>query len=146
MDHYYDYVYDAIFAEYKDYITKNSKYSPKVVKTNSNTSSHFPLISCVLVDNTDTDHCTNDRIERYENFYFTINIYTKNKTKGANVVEASEVINEELSKLTMQFFGGKLNMRKTRNTPTPNLDTSVLRRTIQYSCMIGNVRGNIIRR
>lgn len=146
MEHYYDYVYDTIFSEYKDYIIANSKYSPRVVKTNSNVSSYFPLVSCVLSDNTDTDHCTNDRIEKYEAFYFTINIYTKDKTKDANVVEASEIINEELSRLTMQFFGGKLNMKKTQNRPTPNLDTSVLRKTIQYQCLIGNIRGNIIRR
>ena len=146
MEQYYDYVYDTIFSEYKDYILANSKYNPRVVKSYSNTSSYFPIISCVLRNNTDTDYCTNDRIERYEAFYFTIDIYTKNKVKGANIVTASEIINEELSKLTMQFFGGKLNMRKTLNTPTPNLDTSILRKTIQYQCLIGNCRGNIIRR
>ena len=78
--------------------------------------------------------------------HFKIDIYTKNKTQGANIVTASQVINEELSRLTMEFFGGKLNMKKTLNKPTPNLDTEILRKTIQYQCLIGNARGNIIRR
>lgn len=138
--------YDLIFQEFKKYIEENSQYGAKVVKYNTNTSTHFPLVSCILSDNKDTDFCSIDKLEYYEAFYFTIDIYTKDKTQGANIVVASQVINEELSRLTMEFFGGKLNMKKTLNRPTPNLDTSILRKTIQYQCIIGNVRGNIIRR
>lgn len=138
--------YDLIFDEYKKFIEENSQYGARVVKYNTNTSSYFPLITCVLSDNQDTNECTNDKIEYYESFYFTIDIYTKDKTKGTNVVVASQIINDELSKLTIKFFGEKLNMKKTLNRPTPNLDYSILRKTIQYQCLIGNVRGNIIRR
>ena len=138
--------YDLIFQEFKEFIEKNSQYGARVVKYNTNTSSYFPLITCVLSDNQDTDECTLDKIEYYEAFYFTIDIYTKDKTSGPNTVIASQIISDELSKLTMQFFGEKLNMKKTLNRPTPNLDTSILRKTIQYQCWIGNARGNIIRR
>ena len=138
--------YDLIFKEFKKFIQENSQYNPIVVKYNTNASPQFPLITCMLSNNIDTEHCTNDKIEYYEAFYFTIYIYTKNKTQGANIVTASQVINEELSRLTMEFFGGKLNMKKTLNKPTPNLDTEILRKTIQYQCLIGNARGNIIRR
>ena len=138
--------YDEIFNAYKEYMETNSKYNVKVVKYNTNTSTYFPLLTCVLNNNIDTDYCTIDMIERYEAFYFTINIYTKDKTKGANIQVASQVINDELSALTQKFFGEKLNMKKTLNQPTPNLDISVLRKTIQYQCLIGSARGNIIRR
>ena len=138
--------YDLIFQEFKEFIEKNSQYGARVVKYNTNTSSYFPLITCVLSDNQDTDECTLDKIEYYESFYFTIDIYTKDKTSGPNTVIASQIISDELSKLTMKFFGEKLNMKKTLNRPTPNLDTSILRKTIQYQCWIGNARGNIIRR
>jgi hypothetical protein len=138
--------YDEIFNAYKEYMETNSKYNVKVVKYNTNTSTYFPLVTCVLNNNIDTDYCTIDMIERYEAFYFTINIYTKDKTKGANIQVASQVINDELSALTQKFFGEKLNMKKTLNQPTPNLDISVLRKTIQYQCLIGSARGNIIRR
>lgn len=139
-------VYDEIFNAFKNYVEENSEYNPRIVKYNTNTSTYFPIITCILSDNKDTNDCTIDKIEYYEEFYFTIDIYTKDKKNGNNVVIASQIINDELSRLTMEFFGGKLNMKKTQNKPTPNLDTSILRKTIQYQCLIGNVRKNIIRR
>ena len=139
-------VYDEIFNAFKNYVEENSEYNPRIVKYNTNTSTYFPIITCILSDNKDTNYCTIDKIEYYEEFYFTIDIYTKDKKNGNNVVIASQIINDELSRLTMEFFGGKLNMKKTQNKPTPNLDTSILRKTIQYQCLIGNVRENIIRR
>lgn len=138
--------YDEIFDRYKEFIENNSQYGARVVKYNTNTSTYFPLITCVLSDNKDTDNCTNDKIEFYESFYFTIDIYTKDKTKGNNLVVASQKISDELTKLTIKFFGEIMNMKRTLNKPTPNLDSSILRKTIQYQCLIGNVRGNIIRR
>ena len=138
--------YDLIFDEFKKFIEENSQYGARVVKYNTNTSSYFPLITCVLSNNQDTDECTLDKIEYYEAFYFTIDIYTKDKTVGPNIVTASQIINDELSKLTMKFFGEELIMKMTLNRPTPNLDTSILRKTIQYQCLIGNIRGKIIRR
>lgn len=137
--------YEEIFSEYKKFIEENSQYSARVVKYNTNTSSYFPIITCVLSDNKDTDDCTIDYIERYESYYFTIDIYTKDKNINGSKV-ASQVISNELSDLTIKFFGDKLRMKKTLNRPTPNLDTEILRKTIQYQCLIGNVRGNIIRR
>lgn len=137
---------DKIYYEYKQFIEQRSDYKPKVVKYYTNTSTYFPIISCTLTNNTATDNCTNDKIEQYEAYYYTINIYAKDKTKGANVVVASQVIVDELTQLTIQFFGEKLNMLKTLNQPTPNADTSIFRQTIRYQCLIGNVRGNIIRR
>lgn len=137
--------YEEIFDRYKKFIEENSQYNARVVKYNTNTSTYFPIITCTLSNNMDTDHCTLDKIEYYESFYFTINIFTKDKTiEGTKV--ASNEINKELCKLTTYFFGDKMNMKKTLYRPTPNLDTSILRVTIQYQCLIGNVRGNIIRR
>jgi len=148
--------YEEIYARFKDYIESNSQYNAKVVKYNTNTSTYFPIVTCVLDDNKDTDNCTNDKIEFYEAHYYTINIYTKDQNKtvtnvvngeetSQNVKVASQVINNELTKMTIQFFD-KLNMKRTLCKYTPNIDTQVLRRTINYQCMIGNVRGNIIRR
>lgn len=137
--------YEEIFDRYKKFLEENSQYSPKVVKYNTNTSPYFPVVVLTLSDNKDTNYCTNDKVEFYEEFYFTINIYTKNEKKGNNIVVASQIINNELTKLTILFFDS-LNMKRTLNRPTPNYDDEVLRRTIQYQCLIGNIRGNIIRR
>lgn len=136
--------YEEIFDRYKKFIEENSQYNARVVKYNTNTSTYFPIISFVLNNNIDTDYATNDKIEYYEGFYFTIDIYTQDKIVGS-IKTASQVINDELTKLTIKFFG-EMNMKRTLCKPTPNLDKSILRRTIQYQCLIGNARGNIIRR
>ena len=136
--------YEEIYARFKQYIESNSQYNARVVKNNTNTSTHFPIVSCVLDDNKDTDNCTNDKIEFYEAHYYIINIYTKDQNQSGEKI-ASQVINNELTKLTIQFFD-KLNMKRTLCKYTPNIDTSILRRTLNYQCLIGNVRGNIIRR
>lgn len=136
--------YDILFDEYKKFIEEKSQYNARVVKYNTNTSAYFPLITFVLSNNADTDYSSIDKIEYYESFYFTIDIYTKDKNIKNQVI-ASQIINDELTKLTIQFFGEK-NLKRTLTRPTPNLDTSIYRRTIQYQCLIGNVRGNIIRR
>ena len=138
-------VYDKIFQEYKEYIENNSRFVPRIVKAYTSKSTDFPLISCILSNNVDTDYCTNDMIEKYEEYYFTIDIYTKDKTIDGEKV-SSQLISDELSNLTMKFFGEKKRMKKTLNQPIPNLDTSILRKTIRYQCLIGNVRENIIRR
>lgn len=138
--------YNKIFNEFKEFIKNNATYKTKVAKYNTNSKPPFPLITVTLSDNKDTDYCTTDKIEKYESLYLTIDIYTKDKNLDDGTIIASDEINEELSMLTMIFFGEKLNMKKTLNKPTPNLDTSILRKTIQYQCLIGNARGNIIRR
>lgn len=137
--------YEEIFDRYKKFIEENSQYNARVVKYNTNTSSYFPLITCVLSNNTDTDNCTIDKIEYYEAFYFTINIFTKDKIINGEKI-SSNVIDNELCKLTTYFFGEIMNLKKTLNKPTPNLDKDILRRTMQYQCLIGYARGNIIRR
>lgn len=136
--------YEEIYARFKEYIESNSQYNARVVKNNTHTSTYFPLVSCVLDDNKDTDNCTNDKIEFYEAHYYIINIYTKDKNKDGETI-ASQKINDELTKMTIQFFS-QLNMKRTLCKYAPNIDTSVLRRIINYQCLIGNARGNIIRR
>lgn len=136
--------YEEVFDRYKKFIEENSQYNARVVKYNTNTSAYFPLITCVLSDNKDTSYTTLGKEEYYEAHYFTINIYTKDKTINSEKI-SSDAINKELCKLTTYFFG-EMNMKKTLNRPTPNLDQSILRRTMQFQCLIGNVRGNIIRR
>lgn len=138
--------YERVFFEYKNFVKSRSQYNPEVVKYTTNTASVFPTIVFSMSNNTHTDNGTVDRIELYDAIYFTINIYTKDKIKGTNIVTASQVINDELSKLTNQFFGNLVGMKKTMDSPQPNLDTSILRKVIQYQCLKGNIRGNIIRR
>lgn len=136
--------YNLLFKEFKEYIDNNSQYNVKVVKHNTNTSTHFPVISFVLTNFINTNECTIDKIEYYDNFYFTIDIYSKNKVISGKTISA-QVISEDLLKLVLKFFDKK-NMLRTSCRPTFNLDDSISRINVQYQCAIGNARGNIIRR
>lgn len=135
--------YNIIFDNYKEFIEINSKYKPRVVKYNTNTSAYFPIISCLLADNPLLDK-TSKNADKLEKYYFTIEIYAKDTTKGKAKI-SSQVIIDELIDLTYTFFESGLNMDRKLSKPTINIDTSVLRHIIQYECTINN-RGNIIRR
>ena len=135
--------YDLIFDAYKKHIEDNSQYGARVVKYNTNTSTYFPLVTFTLSNNVDLDNNSLKNVDYFEKFYFTIDIYTKNKGSGEQLI-ASQVIDKEIELLTTSFFR-QLGFKKTLNKPTPNLDTSIFRRTMQYQCEMGN-RGNIIRR
>ena len=136
--------YNQIYQDYKEFIVEKSQYNPRVVKGYTSTSTYFPIISCQLSNLTDTDYCTIDMIEKHEEMYLTIDIYTKDKTIGANKI-ASQLINDELTELTMQFFSS-INMKKTLCRIIPNADQDITRRTIQCQGLISSARGNIIRR
>lgn len=136
--------YNELFKEYKDFISTNSSYNPKIVKETTNTSPYFPVISCKLSTFFNTDYCTIDMIEKYDEMYLTIDIYTKNKIINEDEV-ASQLINDELTELTIKFFSSK-NLKNTLCTYLPNIDTNITRRTLQYQGMVGSARENIIRR
>lgn len=136
--------YNNIFQEYKSYIVENSQFAPRVVKNYTSTSTYFPIISCQLSNFVDTDYCTIDMIEKYDEMYLTIDIYTQDKTIDG-VKFASQQINDELTELTIQFFNS-IKMKRTICRLTPNLDKSIVRRTIQYQGLVSVYRDNIIRR
>ena len=136
--------YNSIFKEYQDFIVNNSQFSPMVVKSYTSTSTHFPIISCQLSNIVDTDYCTIDMIEKFDEMYLTIDIYTKDKNVDG-VKFASQQINDELTELTLQFFSS-IKMKKTLCRLTPNLDKEITRRTIQYQGLVSASRNKIIRR
>lgn len=135
--------YDIIFDRYKKYVKEHSVYNPKVVKYSTSTSPYFPIVSCSLSDNL-PKWKSQKKIEKIENLYLTIDIYAKDVTKGTKKI-ASQIIVDELINLTYMFFEDGLDMDRTLSKPTPNIDTNILRHTIQYQCAISN-RGNITRR
>lgn len=134
--------YDVIFDYYKKFIIEKSIYEPRITKDNLKGSTYFPMIAFFQDDNTD-DVKTQKGIDRIENYYFTIDIYAKNKNVDGKTI-ASQVIAKELENLTLVFFD-KLNMKKTQNRPVMNIDTDIFRKTIKFQCQIDN-RGNINRR
>lgn len=142
--------YNETINEYQNYIENKTQYyevnpnMPLVIRGYNMTSPRFPIITANNSNITFTDYCTNDKIEKYDEIYITIDIYTKDKTIDNEKI-ASQVINDELTSLTLKFFEHK-NFKITLCRPTPNMDNSILRRTIQVQGLVGNARNNIIRR
>ena len=136
--------YENIFQLLKQYVESNSQYNVRVVKNNTNTSSYFPIVVCQLSNITDTDFCSIDKIENHQGLYIRNDVYTKDKTIDNNKV-AAQLINDEITKLIIEFFN-KLNMRMTMCNLTPNLDASIIRRTIQHQGLVSLSNGNITRR
>lgn len=136
--------YESIFQDFKSYLESNSQYNVRVVKNNTNTSSYFPIVVFQLSNITDTEFCSIDKIENHKEMYLTNNVYTKDKTIN-NTKIASQVINDEITKLIIEYFE-KINMRMTLCSITPNLDKEILRRTIQHQGLVSLSRENIIRR
>lgn len=141
---YIDDFYEELFQVYKKYIEEKSSYGVRVVKMFNNDSPYFPITTFTLSNNAETNNCTIDKIEYYEQFYFNITHYAKDKTINNNKISA-KVINDETRKLTITFMKN-LNMRKTLDRPIPNLDKEILRNLMQYQCLVGNSRLDIIRR
>lgn len=142
--------YNEIILEYKEYMENSSRYytidagKPLVVKSHTSTTPYFPLIAVQLSNATNTNYCTIDKIENFNEIYLTVDIFTKDKTIDGEKI-ASQEINDELTNLTMKFFESK-NLKMTLCRNTPNIDKSILRRTLQYQCLVGTARKNIIRR
>lgn len=137
-------LYNEIFQLEKEYVESNSQYGVRVVKSNTNTSSYFPIVVCRPSNMTDTDFTTIDKIESHGELYISNNVYTQDKTIDNNKI-ASELINDEITKLIVEFYN-KINMRMTMCEFTPNLDKSVLRRTIRHQGLVSLSRKTITRR
>lgn len=137
--------YEELYQEYKSFINNKSTTNTKIVKYNSNTSAFFPLISFKLSNITDTNNITLKKIEFYNNMYITVDIYTKDVVKtitsnGEEVVKtySSNTISKELVELTILFFQKK-NFYMSSCRPTPNLDTNIMRTTMQFQASVGNL-------
>ena len=133
--------FSKLFLEYKEYIETNSIYSPKVVKNYNYDKQDFPIIDFNYDNSTNSNDATVDGIEYYDNEYFSVTIYAKDK---GNI--SKNIITEELIQLTHKFLGRYKGMKRTLCRPIPNLDTNVLRTVMNYQCQVGNIYGNIVRR
>jgi len=137
-------LYEEIFQQEKEYVESNSKYNVRVVKNNTNTSSYFPIVVCQCSNMMDTDFCTIDKIEQHGELYISNDVFTQDKTVDNKKV-ASQLINDEITKLVVEFFN-KINMKMTMCNLTPNLDKSIIRRTIRHQGLVSHDRKKITRR
>lgn len=136
--------FNKLFLEYKTYIESNSQYNAKVVRDynyEKTEKSKFPIIDISYNDSVNTSNSTVDGIEYYDREYFIITIYAIDKG-----TISKNVITDELKYLTQKFMGKYKGMERTSCKPVPNLDKTMVRTIMKYTCLKGNVYNNIIRR
>lgn len=91
---------NELLNEYKEYITKKSKYSPLILPNTPQSFSTFPTIIFKEADNIEDVNSKSTNYQEYANLLtYQIEIYSKNK--GAI---SSRTITKELEFLTYDFF------------------------------------------
>ena len=112
----------------KEYLSFKSLYSP-FVTSNSNMNI-FPKVVVEMADDREIKTDTK-RFNVISSKYIEINIYAQDKTVGTKKV-SGRTIAREIETHIKNYMGEYLNFKRTLDTPTPNLDTTVYRITMRY--------------
>lgn len=122
-------VYDEIYKYAKSYITKNSVYSPKVLK-DTPPDKYFPLV--VIREIRDDLFSENlDKTDQRFNIGYEIEIFAMNKGKTSK-----QVISNELVRLINDVFDEHYGMNRKFNMQVPNVDTDVFRWNMRFEARI----------
>lgn len=134
-------VYDKIFHILKDFLQKESKYSPIVTKLSQMQSNKFPLVVITEEENTFLTGTT--RLEETRSkLDYEINIYTTDMEINGEKVSKLEIA-KELKGLVDNVMNCNLKMRRKACRPTPNLDIDIYRITMRYSTTVNDNTGKI---
>ena len=133
---------NQIYEDLESYLTEKSKYSPRVVAKSLKQSDKFPLV-VVTENNNSTSLASTDFKDNTDIINISVNIYAQDKAIGNEII-ADVVIARELMKLVDDVVGVKYKMQRIDCRPTPNLDNSIYRITMNYSKKIMTKRNILI--
>lgn len=122
---------NRVYADLKEYIEKNSRYSTRVLKKSLKQTDNFPLIIITQDDNSN-ELITTDFKESIDKIYFSINIYAQDISYN-NITVSNVNVAEELACLVNQIMQKQYKMKRTSCKPTPNLDDTIYRITMKYT-------------
>lgn len=124
---------DTIYKYLKVYL-QASRYSPRVLKTSLQQSKKFPLVTVTEEDNSlaQGSFPYNER-EIEDKYYWEINIYSTDISLDNKTVSGAEVCNE-LKILVDNIMSKRFKLTRLSCRPTPNLDDTIYRVTMRYSC------------
>lgn len=133
---------NQIYDDLASYLTEKSKYGPRVVAKSIKQHDKFPLV-VVTEGNNSTTLASTDFKDNTDTINISVNIYAQDKAVGNEMI-ADIVIARELMKLVDDIVGVKYKMTRTDCRPTPNLDNSIYRITMNYSKKIMTKRNILI--
>lgn len=122
-------LFNSVYKELKNHLEKNSNYNP-TVKTIP-TGETYPLVVVEEVENSISSR-TSCGIQTTSLIGIEINIYTKAKPIGT-IKYANRTIAIELSNLVDEVLDKMYGMRRVTSKPTPNVDTTIYRKTMIYN-------------
>lgn len=118
---------EKIFPELKEYLNENCEYKPKLVKTYTQESKIFPIVTMYITDSTvKVNNLTYG--EETESFNIDINIYANDK---GNV--SKRTICNEISNLIIKWFKDNYHVSITQKRDIQNIDVSIHRNLILVS-------------
>lgn len=122
---------DTIYKYLKAYLQAKSNYSPRVIKTSVQQYNKFPLVTIIEENNNLVQRSFpyNNIREIEDKYYWEINIYT---TDSDGISKAQ--IADELKILVDDIMSIRFKLTRLSCSPTPNLDETIYRITMRYSC------------
>lgn len=138
-----DKFYSQVFNDVKDYLVRNSKYSPVVLKGTPQKMNIAPL---VIIPRPEITFDSENLSKREQKFFcdFEFNIYAKNII-GAETLNKNAVA-DELRQLVDDIMFDRLGMRRAIDRQIPNLDADLYRHLLRYTCLLDKDKNIIYRR
>ena len=130
---------EKIFPELKEYVETNSIYSPKVVKVYTEQSKVFPIVTAMLVTETQRFGNLTYGENRYP-FRIYINVYSNDKS--INNTKVSKIaITDEISELVETYFNESCKISLSREDDIANIDGTIRRNLIKVEGVIDTKLG-----
>lgn len=124
--------YEKVYQLFKRFVSTNSKFKPKVLKKPAGDT--YPKVIVQKISDVSTAV-----IDPHSLLGFEFNIYTKDLEFDGELLDSMEVA-EELESLVKAFMGN-LGFKRIMDKPTPNVDQTIFRITMQYIGNVSDTRG-----
>lgn len=123
-----------IYKDLKEYILAHCQYSPNIIKKSVNQFKKFPLITLVEENNQfDSGNLQYKARDVIDTLYWEVNIYATDKGVNGKTISNAEIC-DELKYLVDEVMSKRYRLTRLSCRPTPNLDDTIYRITMRYSC------------
>lgn len=130
--------FEKLFQGLKSYVSSKSIYAPYISKKAK--ESIFPLVVLSVSNNTNIANL--GFYEQIDMLSLTVEISTINLEFDGGMVDAMIVANE-LHKLVNEYMGVMCGLKRTYDSPTPNVDKNVYRIVMRYTVKINRTKNMI---
>lgn len=128
-------LYEEIYLNLEQYISKNSQYQPQCKKVKPNGTANFPIVTCVEGEYDFSYTTLKYTNEIYNYNLMEINIFAQNKEIDGKLVSGI-TIKDEIRSHIENYFQNELKLKVKVVPNAPNVDDTVFRCIIYVSCKV----------